>query len=73
MRGVCRYIECDDVIALVVELEFGRMVALVAIEDQELVYFLYTVGCILIKVLDKVEAGIVVSLISFCWLDMLGS
>jgi len=29
-----RYIECDDVVLLVMELEFGRVVALVAVEDQ---------------------------------------
>jgi len=29
-----RYIERDDVVLLVIELEFGRIVAFVAIEDQ---------------------------------------
>jgi len=29
-----RYVECDDVVLLVIELEFGRVVALVAVEDQ---------------------------------------
>ena len=29
-----RYIERDDVVLLVMELEFGRVVALVAVEDQ---------------------------------------
>ena len=29
-----RYIERDDVVLLAIELEFGRVVALVAVEDQ---------------------------------------
>jgi len=34
VRGMRRYIERDDVVLLAMELEFGRVVALVAIEDQ---------------------------------------
>jgi len=29
-----RYIERDDIVLLAIELEFGRVVALIAIEDQ---------------------------------------
>jgi len=29
-----RYIEHDDIVLLIIELEFGRVVALVAVEDQ---------------------------------------
>jgi hypothetical protein len=31
--GVCRHVERDDVVLPAVELEFGRVVALVAVED----------------------------------------
>jgi hypothetical protein len=31
--GVCRHAECDDVVLLAVELELGRVVAFVAVED----------------------------------------
>ena len=32
--GIPRHIECDNVVLLAIELEFGRVVALVAVEDQ---------------------------------------
>jgi len=31
---VCRHTERDDIILLAIELEFGRVVAFVAVEDQ---------------------------------------
>jgi len=34
VRRMRRYIERDDVVLLAMELEFGRVVALVAVEDQ---------------------------------------
>ena len=34
VRGMWRHIERDDVVLLAIELEFGRVVALVAVEDQ---------------------------------------
>ena len=34
VRRMRRYVECDDVVLLTIELEFGRVVALVAVEDQ---------------------------------------
>ena len=40
VRGMRRYIERDNIVLLAVELEFGRVVALVAIEDQQLVFAL---------------------------------
>ena len=49
-----RYIERDDVVLPVVELEFGRVVALVAVEDQQPVFALVP-GCrIIIEVLDPI-------------------
>ena len=32
--GICGHIECDNVMFLVVDLEWGRVVALVAVENQ---------------------------------------
>ena len=34
VQGMRRYTECDDIVLLVIELEFGRVVALVAVKDQ---------------------------------------
>jgi hypothetical protein len=34
VRGICRHIERDNVVLLIMELEFSRVVALVAVEDQ---------------------------------------
>ena len=36
------------------ELKFGRVVALVAIEDQQLVFALYLRRCIVVEVLDPI-------------------
>jgi hypothetical protein len=47
-----RYIERDDVILLAIELEFGRVVALVAVEDQQPVFALCPGRYIVIEVLN---------------------
>ena len=49
-----RYIERDDVILLVVELEFGRVMAFIAVEDQQLVFALRTRRYIVVEVLDPI-------------------
>ena len=51
MRG---YTECDDVVLLVVALEFGRVVALVTIKDQQLVFALCPGCCVVVEVLDPI-------------------
>ena len=33
-----RYVEYNDIVLLAIELEFGRVVALVAIEDQQPIF-----------------------------------
>ena len=52
--GVYRYIERDEVVLPVVELEFGRVVALVAVEDQQPVFALRTRYYIVVEVLDPI-------------------
>jgi len=49
-----RYIEYNDLTLLVVELEFGRVVALVAVEDQQLVSTFRIRYYIVVKVLDLI-------------------
>jgi len=49
-----RYIECNNLALLVVELEFGRVVALVAVEDQQLVFAFRTRYYIVVEVLDPI-------------------
>ena len=51
-----RHIECNDLTLLVVELEFGRVVALVAVEDQQLVFAFRTRCCMEVEVLDPIQA-----------------
>ena len=53
MRG---HAECDDVVLLAMELEFGRVVALVAVEDQQPVFAFCTRCCIDVEVLDPIQA-----------------
>ena len=33
-----RHVECNDVILLAIELEFSRVVALIAVEDQQPIF-----------------------------------
>jgi hypothetical protein len=49
-----RHAKRDDVILLVVELEFGRVVAFVAVEDQQPLFALCTRYCIEVEVLDPI-------------------
>jgi hypothetical protein len=60
VRRICWHTEGDDVVALAVELEFGGMVAFVAIKDQKPVDPPRTAGCMLIKVLDKLKASFII-------------
>ena len=57
-----RYIERDDVVLLVIELEFGRIVAFVAIEDQQLVFAFCTRRYIEVEVFDLIQAYCISSL-----------
>jgi hypothetical protein len=51
---VRRYIERNDIVLLVVKLEFGRVVTLMAVEDQQPVFTLCP-GCyMVIEVLDPI-------------------
>ena len=52
-----RYIKRDDIVLLVVELEFGRVVALVAVEDQQPVFAFRTRCYIVVEVLDPIQAN----------------
>ena len=49
-----RYIEYDDVVLLVIELEFSRVVALVAIENQQPVFAFRPRCYIEVEVLDPI-------------------
>jgi len=51
-----RHAERDDVVLLAMELEFGRVVALVAVEDQQPVFAFRTRCCIEVEVLDPIQA-----------------
>ena len=51
-----RHAERDDVVLLAVTLEFGRVVAFVAVEDQQPVFALCPGRCVVIEVLDPIEA-----------------
>ena len=50
-----RHIERDDIMLLVVELEFGRVVALVAVEDQQPVLALCSGRRMVVEVLDPIQ------------------
>ena len=49
-----RYIERDNVVLLAIELEFSRVVALVAIEDQQSVFASCARRYIEVEVLDPI-------------------
>ena len=49
-----RHVECNDVVLLAVELEFGRVVAFVAVEDQQPIFAFCTTCCMVVEVLDPI-------------------
>ncbi len=49
-----RHTKRNDVILLAIELEFGRVVALVAVEDQQPAFSFYTKCYIAVEVLDPI-------------------
>jgi len=51
-----RHAERDDVILLAIELEFGRVVALVAVEDQQPIFAFRTRCRMEVEVLDPIQA-----------------
>ena len=57
-----RHVERDDVVLLAVELEFSRVVALVAVEDQQPVFAFCTRCCIDVEVLNPIQAYCISSL-----------
>ena len=52
--GMRRHAERNNVVLLAIELEFGRVVALVAVEDQQPVFALCPGCCMVVEVLDPV-------------------
>ena len=52
--GIRRHVECNDIVLLAIELEFGRVVALVAIEDQQPIFAFCTRCYIEVEVLDPI-------------------
>jgi hypothetical protein len=57
MRGMRRHTERDDVVLLAMELEFGRVVALVAVKDQQPVLALCSSRRMVVEVLDPIQAN----------------
>ena len=55
VRRIRRHTKRDDVVLLVVELEFGRVVALVAVKDQQPIFALCPGRRIVIEVLDPIQ------------------
>ncbi len=49
-----RYIERDNVVLLAIELEFGRVVALIAVEDQQPIFAFRTKCYIVVEVLNLI-------------------
>ena len=49
-----RHAERNDVVLLAMELEFGRVVALVAVEDQQPIFALRPRRRIVVEVLDPI-------------------
>ena len=54
VRGMRRHTKRNDVVFLAMELEFGRVVALVAVEDQQPVLALCSRRCMEVEVLDLI-------------------
>ena len=61
MRRVRRHTECNNIVFLTIELEIDRMVALVAVEDQDSICALRTVFRVFIEVFNPIEAFLVCS------------
>ncbi len=70
MRG---YIKRDDVILLAIELEFGRVVAFIAIKDQQPIFALRLRRYIAIEVLNPIQAYYISSLAVIGGYDILVS
>ena len=51
-----RHTECNDVVLLAMELGFRRVVALVAVEDQQPIFAFRTRCCVVVEVLDPIQA-----------------
>ena len=51
-----RHAECNDVVLLAIELEFGRVVAFVAVEDQQPMFAFCPRHCMVVEVLDPIQA-----------------
>ena len=49
-----RHIERNDVVLLAIELKFSRVVALVAVEDQQPIFAFRTRCCIVVEVLNLI-------------------
>lgn len=62
VRRMRRYIERLDIVLPAVEFEFGRVVAFVAVEDQQPIFALCPGRCIAVEVLDPIQAGCIGSL-----------
>jgi len=56
MGRVRRHAECDDLVVLAIELEFGRVMALVPVEGQQPVDTLRSRCSVIIEVLDPIQA-----------------
>ena len=56
------HIERDNVVLLAMELEFGRVVAFVAVEDQQPIFAFRTTCCMVVEVLDLIQANNIGSL-----------
>ena len=51
-----RHAERDNVVLLAIELEFGRVVALVAVKDQQPIFAFCTRCYMVVEVLDPIQA-----------------
>jgi len=65
---VRRYTECNNVVLLVVGLEFFGVVAIVAVKDEQLIFALRTRCCMEIEVPNPIYAFLISNLpvISYC-------
>ncbi len=68
-----RHIESDDVVLLAIELEFGRVVAFVAVKDQQPIFAFRPRRYIVVEVLDPIQAYRIGSLAIFGGCDALVS